>query len=172
MKKILFTLALMVFAVSSVQAEKATDSQFDKEIAAQMINASIQRFPIEEDVSIEDAIDSMKLRANMLNFKMVADLPLSEQIKSMGKDANHMQILAFCDALIAKEMVEFNIIFAGFLPCRIAAVEDADGKGWLVTTNMDMMLHAVDLPEKLQPMAKRVRDTIYSIIEAGQTGDL
>lgn len=158
--------------MTAVQAGKAGDTQFDKDIAAQMINASIQRFEIADDVSIEDAIDSMKLRANMLNFKMVADLPLSEQIKAMGKDARHMQILAFCDALIAKEMVEYNIIFAGFLPCRIAAVEDAEGKRWLVTTNMDMMLHAVELPEKLKPLAKQVRDSIYSIIDAGVNGDL
>jgi uncharacterized protein (DUF302 family) len=83
-----------------------------------------------------------------------------------------MQILAFCDALIAKEMVEYDIIFAGFLPCRIAVIEDQDGKGWIVTTNMDMMLHAVDLPERLQPLAKKVRDSIYSIVDAGVNGDL
>jgi len=172
MKKILLSIALSFFAMNSVFAEKPMDTKFDKEIASQMINASIQRFKIADDVTIDDAIDSMKLRANMLNFKMVADLPLSEQIISMGKESRRMQILAFCDALIAKEMVEFNIIFAGFLPCRIAAVEDANGDSWLVTTNMDMMLHAVDMPEDLKPLAKRVRDTIYSIVDAGVNGDL
>ena len=39
--------------------------------------------------------------------------------------------------------------------------EDSNGKGWIVTMNMDMMLHAVDLPENLQPLAKQVRDTIW-----------
>ena len=114
----------------------------------------------------------MQLRANMLNFKMVADLPLSEQVQAMGQDANYMRILAFCDALIAKKMVEYNIIFAGFLPCRIAVLEDSNGKGWIVTMNMDMMLHAVDLPENLQPLAQQVRDTIYAIVDAGVNGDL
>jgi uncharacterized protein (DUF302 family) len=172
MKTIFAALFLGLTLVGSVSAEKAIQSDFDRDIAMKMIDSSIQRFKLEEDVSIEDAIESMKLRANMLNFKLVADLPLSEQIKSMGEDSKHMQILAFCDALIAKKMVEFNIIFAGFLPCRIAAVEDKDGNAWLVTTNMDMMLHAVDLPDDLKPMAKRVRDTIYSIVDAGVTGDL
>ena len=46
-------------------------------------------------------------------------------------------------------------------------LEDGNGKGWIVTMNMDMMLHAVDLPPELQPLAKRVRDTIYSIVDAG-----
>jgi uncharacterized protein (DUF302 family) len=114
----------------------------------------------------------MTLRANMLNFKLVADLPLSEQVVAMGEDANFMRILAFCDALIAKKMVEYNIIFAGFLPCRVAVLEDSEGRGWIVTMNMDMMLQAVDLPEDLQPLAQRVRDTIYSIVDAGVNGDL
>lgn len=172
MKTIFISLLLSLGLVTSVFADKAIDTNFEKEIVQKMIDSSIQRFKVEEGVSIEDAVESMKLRANMLNFKLVADLPLSEQIKAMGEDSGHMQILAFCDALIAKKMVEYNIIFAGFLPCRIGAVEDKDGQAWLVTTNMDMMLHAVDLPEDLQPMAKKVRDTIYSIIDAGVTGDL
>ena len=44
--------------------------------ASEVIQQSIVKFQIADDVSIEDAIDSMQLRANMLNFKQVADLPL------------------------------------------------------------------------------------------------
>jgi uncharacterized protein (DUF302 family) len=175
MKKLIVPLALVLALASVVQAGSKKDIDtpaFDKAIAQQMIQASIQRFEIAEDVSVEDAIASMQLRANMLNFKLVADLPLSEQVEAMGQDANYMRILAFCDALIAKKMVEHDAIFAGFLPCRIAVLQDSEGKGWIVTMNMDMMLHAVDLPEDLQPLAKQVRDTIYSIVDAGVNGDL
>lgn len=173
MKKILLTLCLLLPLVVQAGEKKSIETPpFDQTIARQMIQDSIQRFPLAEDVTIEDAIDSMKLRANQLNFKLVADLPLSEQVEAMGQDARYMRILAFCDALIAKKMVEYNLIFAGFLPCRIAVVEDAEGKGWLVTMNMDMMLHAVDLPDDLKPLAQQVRDTIYSIVDAGVNGDL
>jgi len=173
MKKILFPLLLLMpLLVQAGEKQKIDTPAFDETIARQMISDSIQRFPLAEDVSIDDAIDSMKLRANTLNFKLVADLPLSEQVKAMGEEARYMRILAFCDALIAKRMVDYDLIFAGFLPCRIAVVEDAEGKGWLVAMNMDMMLHAVDLPEDLKPLAKQVRDTIYSIVDAGVNGDL
>jgi uncharacterized protein (DUF302 family) len=176
MKKITVVIAALTIALAGIsQAGSKTEittPAFDKAIAQQMIDNSIQRFEIAEGVTVDDAIDSMKLRANGLNFKLVADLPLSEQVKAMGEDANYMRILAFCDALIAKKMVEYDIIFAGFLPCRIAVLEDNSGKGWIVTMNMDMMLHAVDLPENLQPLAKQVRDTIYSIVDAGVNGDL
>jgi len=169
----LLSLLLLIPLLAHAGETRTIDTPaFDKLVAQQVVSDSIQRFPLAEDVTIEDAIDSMKLRANNLNFKLVADLPLSEQVKAMGEDARYMRILAFCDALIAKKMVEYDLIFAGFLPCRIAVLEDAEGRGWLVTMNMDMMLHAVDLPKDLQPLAEQVRDTIYSIIDAGVNGDL
>lgn len=168
-------IGFLLLAASVVQAEQKKRIEtppFDETVARQMVQNSIQKFKINEDVSVEDAIDSMKLRANNLNFKMVADLPLSEQVKAMGQKANYMRILAFCDALIAKKMVEYDIIFAGFLPCRIAVLKDNKGQGWIVTMNMDMMLHAVELPDDLKPLAAKVRDTIYSIVDAGVNGDL
>lgn len=170
--------ALAAFALTAapLQAaenkDQAEQPKVDKAVAQQMVQSSIQKFQIADGVSVDDAVASMNLRANMLNFKLVADLPLSEQVKAMGEDANYMRILAFCDALIAKRMVAYDIIFAGFLPCRIAVVEDNDGTGWIITMNMDMMLYAVDLPEDLQPLAVQVRDTIYSIVDAGVNGDL
>ena len=175
MKKMLVSIVLAIGLSAAVHAGSKKEIEtpaFDKAVAQQMISNSIQRFEIADGVSVDDAVQSMQLRSNMLNFKLVADLPLSEQVKAMGEDANYMRILAFCDALIAKKMVEYDIIFAGFLPCRIAVLEDGEGKGWIVTMNMDMMLHAVDLPEDLQPLAKKVRDTIYSIVDAGVNGDL
>ncbi|MGV6825894.1 MAG: DUF302 domain-containing protein [bacterium] len=171
--RVLVTL-VMIFALSApaFAGGHAKDKGMDPAMMQQMVAQSMQIYDIADDVSIQDAIDSMMLRANTLNFKMVADLPLSEQVKAMGEDARYMRILAFCDALIAKKMVEFNPIFAGYLPCRIAVIEGADGKGKLVTMNMDMMLHAVELPPELKPLAQTVRDNIYSIIDAGVNGDL
>ena len=127
MKTIISAVVLLATAASislpAVAKQSIQTPEFDKTVAQQMVQNSIQKFEISEGVSVEDAIASMQLRANMLNFKLVADLPLSEQVKAMGQDANYMRILAFCDALIAEKMVNYDIIFAGFLPCRIAVVE-------------------------------------------------
>ena len=71
-----------------------------------------------------------------------------------------------------RDRVEHDIIFAGFLPCRIAVLKDSKGRGWIVTMNMDMMVEGVSLPKDLQPLAIKVRDTIYSIVDAGVNGDL
>lgn len=135
-------------------------------------NLNMIRCPLAADISIDDAIDSMKLRANVRNFRLVAHLPLSKQVVSMGEKSRRMEIFQFCDALIAKRMVEYNMIFAGFLPCRIAVVADAKGKGWLITMNMDSLLKAASITPKLKVLGQTVRDSIYSIMSAGISGDL
>lgn len=128
--------------------------------------------PIDEGVSMEEAIDSMKLRANSVNFKLVAHMPLSEQVESMGGKSNRMEIFQFCDAMIAAQMVGHNIAFAGYLPCRIALIEDQNKKPWLVTLDMDVLMSDASLPDNLKKLAMVVRNNIYSIIGAGAEGDL
>lgn len=168
MKK-LFIAALFLFGMSANSyAEEMTE--LPEGCADKGMN--IVTCPLAEDVSMDDAIDSMKLRANGLNFKLVAHMPLSEEVKAMGEDSKRMEIFQFCDALIAKKMVEHNVIFAGFLPCRIALIEDKAGKPWLVTLNMDAMLKGTELPPNLRKLGLQVRNTIYSIVQAGADGDL
>lgn len=173
-KTLLAALFLTCFASVTYAATPSagTGVAMTPEMMRGLVRQTMQIWPLDEGVSMDDAVASMKLRANNLNFKLVAELPLSKQVEAMGQTARRMDILAFCDALIAKEMVEFDPIFAGFLPCRIALIEGADGKGMIVTTNMDMMLSAVDLPPNLVKLAEKVRDSIYSIVDAGVTGDL
>jgi len=129
--------------------------------------------PLAPGVSFDEAIQSMKLRANALNIKLVAELPLSKQVEATtGKPQRRMEIFQFCDALTAKAMVDANIDFAAYLPCRIALIEDAKGKGWLVMVNLDEILAGYKLEPAMAENAKGVRDTLLSIMDAGVTGDL
>ncbi len=168
LSNLLFLLALFAFIPMQVQAMEMVE--LPEGCADKGMNIIV--CPLAEDVSMDDAIDSMKLRANGLNFKLVAHMPLSEQVKAMGQDSRRMEIFQFCDALIAKQMVEYNVIFAGFLPCRIALLEGADGKASIVTLNMDAMVKSVELPPNLQKLGLQVRNTIFSIVQAGVEGDL
>ena len=168
MKKMILALLLGLGMMTSAQVSAM---EMDKETMSQMVQHSIQKWKLNDGVSVQDAIESMQLRANLLNFMQVADLPLSEQVKALDKEGPYIRILAFCEAAIANEMVKIDIIYTGFHPCRIAVVEDAEGQGWITTMNMDMMLNAVELSPELEVLAKRVRDVIYEIVEAGVAGE-
>jgi uncharacterized protein (DUF302 family) len=136
------------------------------------IEDTVVKQRINEGISMDDAVESMKLRANLLNMKLVAELPLSKQIEAMGKKARRMEIYQFCDPLTAQRMVEANINFAAYLPCRIALVEDEKGQGWLVMMNPDMMLTGATLSAELKKQATEVRDNLLEIMDAGTKGEL
>ncbi len=168
MKKLLLSGLLMLGLAWNVQAEEMFElSEQCSEDVMNMIKCKVA-----EDVSSDDAIDSMKLRANFLNFKLVGHMPLSEQVKAMGGESNRMEIFQFCDAMIAAQMVKHSMAFAGYLPCRITLVEDDEGQPWLITLNMDKTMGEAGLPKELQKLGMKVRNNIYSIITAGAEGDL
>ena len=133
---------------------------------------TVVKMPLAEDVSIDDAIDSMLLRANGLNFKLVARQPLYKELEAMGVETRHVEIFQFCDARIAARMLAENIDFAAYLPCRITLIEDQDGKAWLVTLDLDKVMQMADLPPNLKELAIKVRDTMNEIMTAGANGDL
>lgn len=133
---------------------------------------TVFKMPLAEDVSIDDAIDSMLLRANGLNFKLVARQPLYKELEAMGVETRHVEIFQFCDARIAARMLAENIDFAAYLPCRITLIEDQDGKAWLVTLDLDKVMQMADLPPNLKELAIKVRDTMNEIMTAGANGDL
>ena len=136
------------------------------------IGQTVVKIPLADGVSPEDAIDSMKLRANVLNFKLVAHQPLSKELEAMGVKTTRMEIFQFCDPRIARRMVSHDISFAAYLPCRIAMVEDENGKVWLIMMNLDMFIGSADLPPELEKDALRVRDSLNEIMQAGADGDL
>jgi len=158
--KALLLLVLMTLAPLAFSAEPMS------------ISETVLKMPLADDVSMDDAVDSMKLRANSLNFKLVAHLPLYKELESMGIETKRIEIFQFCDARIAHEMLQYNLDFAAYLPCRIALLQDADGKAWLVTLDLGKVIPSANLPPELLTKAEQVRDTIKSIMEAGANGEL
>jgi len=128
--------------------------------------------PLADGVSMDDAVESMKLRANGLNFKLVAHQPLYKELQAMGLQSRRIEIFQFCDARIAQAMIAYDKRFAAYLPCRIALLEDEASKAWLLTVNLDLLIPSAGLPPELLEKAHRVRDSIREIMEAGAIGDL
>ena len=168
MKNILITaLFLLGFSFNAQAADLVSLADSCEDAEMNMIKCRVI-----DDVSFDDAIESMKLRANMLNFKLVGHMPLSEQVAAMGGKSNRMEIFQFCDAMIAAQMVKYSLSFAGYLPCRISVIEGDEGETWLITLNMDKTMSEASLPKELQGLGLQVRNNIYSIISAGTEGDL
>ncbi len=135
------------------------------------ISQTVSKLPLAEDVSADDAIVALKSKAIELNMKFVAHQPLSKELKARGIKSGRLEIFQFCNPEDAYKMVKFNPIFAAYMPCRIALVEDEQGKIWLMMINLDMLINNTSLPAELKAIASRINNTLTQIMEAGATGD-
>lgn len=137
------------------------------------IAKTVIKMPIAEEVSIDEAIESMQLRANSLNIKQVAHQPMYKEFEALElPDIFRIEIFQFCNVQIAKAMIEFEMSFAAYMPCRIAVMQDKAGQGWLIMMNPELFINSTNLPAELKVQAEKIRDDLMSIIQAGANGDL
>ncbi len=135
----------------------------------------VYKVAIDHGVSLADAAESMRLRANALNLKLVAELPLSKQVEAITNQPQRtVTIYQFCDAVLAKDLIDMNLDFAVYMPCRIALIEDAKGQGWLVMmdVNVDAVAKEKRLPQVLKDRVNAVRNSLIDIMRAGAKGEL
>jgi len=135
--------------------------------------ATIWRAKVAEDVSFEDLEESIDSIANERNIRNVGELPLSRQVELMtGEKQRMIKIYQFCNPLTAVRMLEHNLAYSAYLPCRISIVEDKTGQLWLYTLNMNMMIHGgKPLPPALKEEALGVKDIILDILNRGAAGE-
>ena len=143
-----------------------------------MISVMTDKMEVAEDVSFDDAVDSMKLRANEVNFKFVGHSPLWKDITAItGEPTPRVEIFQFCDAMVARKILDYAPEFVVFLPCRIALLEDAQGKLWVMTLDWDVnWLNLAQNPnsvldKELREEANRIRESMRYIMEGAATGD-
>ncbi len=177
MKKILSMVFLMALAFAGPAAAGSqgggdgSAKGMPEGMQAFDINQTVLKVPLAEGVSAEDAIDAIKSRAIALNMKFVAHQALSKELAARGVDSGRLEIFQFCNPGDAHKMVSHNIIFAAYMPCRIALVEDNDGQLWLMMMNLDMLINATPLPPDLQEVAENVNETLKAIMYAGANGE-
>ena len=135
------------------------------------MKVQIARVQIQDGVSFDDAIESLKLRANQHNLKFVGASPLYKEIEALtGKPSKRMEIFSFCDGLTAQQMISADPMMISFMPCRIALVEDVAGKRWVISMMMDeAMIRA--LPANIRKNAERVMNSMKDMMLAASNGD-
>ena len=135
--------------------------------------ATIWKVEVEQGLSATDVEEAMVSTANEHNIKNVGELPLYKQVESMtGNPYRFMKIYMFCNALTAAKMADYSDAFTAYLPCRVALVEDKQGKLWIISLNMDLMIFGGSpLPPFLKEEAIKVKAIIQDIMKRGASGE-
>ncbi len=129
---------------------------------------------VEEDIEIEDVIDSMKAVAMDNNMLVVSDTIMFRdgEKDTFGNDTRHVEIVAFCNKQIARDFIDYSVAFGAFMPCRVTLTRGTDGALYLSTMKLDLMIAGgYPLTPKMLKMAEKVRDTMYMIADKAAQGD-
>jgi uncharacterized protein (DUF302 family) len=136
------------------------------------VQLQIARIQIQDSVSFDDAVESLKLRANQHNLKFVGVNALYKEIEALtGKPSKRIEIFNFCDGLTANKMLTADPQMIAFMPCRIALIEDKEGKRWVISMMMDLkMIQA--MPADTRKSAEHVMEAMKDMMVAASRGDL
>ena len=130
--------------------------------------------PVEDpSLTPEDVKESLKSLASARDFLFVGEAPFYKQVQAItGQPYRHISFMSFCDAQVGKMMAEYRDAYTGFMPCRISVVEDKDGKLWMHSMNLDMMIYGGrKLPPELRKEALRVSKVIQEMMQGAAKGE-
>ncbi|MEO5347024.1 MAG: DUF302 domain-containing protein [Magnetococcus sp. YQC-9] len=151
-----------------------------KDFASQLLDtldpglAMVWAVPVENpDLTPNDIKESLKSLASAKDFLFVGEAPFYKQVEAVtGQPYRHVEFLSFCDAKVGKMMADYQDAYTAFMPCRIAVVRDKQGKLWLYSMNLDMMIHGgKTLPPELRKEALRVRNVIKDLMTGAAKGE-
>jgi len=125
---------------------------------------------VEEGIEAQDVIDAMMSKASEINMKYVGNLPLHKELRARGVESAHLEIFQYCNPEDARKIVDLDMAFSAYLPCRITLIEE-DGQLYLTMMDLDLLIKIANLDENLLKIAYRVRDSLQEIMEAGATGE-
>jgi uncharacterized protein (DUF302 family) len=164
--RILISLLLAITAQFAVAAEPVDGISYTD------VKLQIARIQVQDSVSFDDAVESLKLRANQRNLKFIGVNQIYKEIASLtGKPAKRMEIFNFCDGLTANKMLTADPLMIAFMPCRIAILEDMQGKRWVISMMMDIKLIQA-MPDDTRKSAEHVMESMKDMMLAASKGDL
>ena len=134
--------------------------------------AMMYSVPVEEGITVDDVKESLKSIASERNFLFAGESPFYKQVEAItGKPYRYINFMSFCDAKVGKMMADYRDAYTGFMPCRIAIVEDKEGKLWLHSLNLEFMIYGgKELPSELQKEALRVWKNIKDMMDGAAEG--
>lgn len=151
-----------------------------KEFATKMLetgdpgSAMVYSVQVKDGLTPEDVKGSLESLAVARNFMYVGEAAFYKQVEAMTKQPyRHIAFHSFCDPMVGKLMADYNDVYTAFMPCRISLVQDKNGKLWLHTMSLDLMIHGgKELPPDLKKEAMRVWSVIKEIMNGAANGDI
>lgn len=177
----ILALVLLITACSTVKLVTATQPELIGKVRVGMPaidpSTAIYELQVNNGVSYQDVIDSLKSISVGLNFVNPANFPIGEHMKLRGIDPQGVkEVHAFCNLSLGTEIILDHPEFLVFAPCRIAIYEKSD------TYNKLKLFIALDRPtfdlksiknptERAKKSAQELETKLLEIMDKARKGD-
>lgn len=162
-KTIVMTLLALLW-IGNVQADELNSQTYS-------IKQNLLKVAVKNGLKPHDIVEAMKSKAVEMNMKLVGHQPISRELAARGIKSGSLEIMQFCNPYDARTMVKSNPLFAAYMPCRIALVEDDEKKLWLLMLDLDVLIDDTPLPLATKKTAARINESMKAILKAGSTGE-
>jgi uncharacterized protein (DUF302 family) len=140
-------------------------------------STAIYELAVNEGVSYQDVIDSLKSLSEGLNFVNPANFPIGEHMKLRGVDPQGMKdVRSFCNLSMGTEIILDHPEFLVFAPCRIAIYEKPDAnnklKLFIAMDRPTYDLKSIKNPtERARKSAQELETVLLEIMDRARKGD-
>lgn len=185
---ILKTIAWIVLSIAitscaaSLNAKKQPESNTIKAmpngLPSMDTSTAIYEVTVNEGVSYQDVIDSLKSVSEGMNFVNPANFPIGEHMKLRGVDPQGVkEVHSFCNLSMGTEIILDHPEFLVFAPCRIALYEKPDSnkklKLYLGLDRPTFDLNSIKNPsERAKKSAQELEDALINLIDKARKGDI
>jgi len=140
-------------------------------------NSALYEVAVQDGVSYQDVVDSLKSISEGMNFVNPANFPIGEHMKLRGIDPQGIkEVRSFCSLSMGTEIILDHPEFLVFAPCRIAIYEKPDANKQLkLFIGLDRPtydLRSIKNPtERAQLSAQELEDALIQLIRRASEGD-
>jgi uncharacterized protein (DUF302 family) len=138
---------------------------------------AIYELPVNDGVSYQDVVDSLKSLSEGLNFVNPANFPIGEHIQLRGIDPQGIkEVRSFCNLSMGTEIILDHPEFLVFAPCRIAIYEKPDAnnklKLFIAMDRPTFDLKSIKSPsERAKKSAQELETVLLEIMDKARKGD-
>ncbi len=140
-------------------------------------DTAIYELAVNEGVSYQDVVDSLKSLSEGLNFVNPANFPIGEHMKLRGVDPQGIkEVRSFCNLSMGTEIILDHPEFLVFAPCRIAIYEKPDAnnklKLYIAMDRPTYDLKSIKNPtERARISAQGLETVLLEIMDRARKGD-
>lgn len=139
-------------------------------------DSAIYELPVNEGVSYQDLVESLKSLAEGMNFVNPGNFPIGEHMKQRDIDPQGViEVRSYCNLSMGTEILLDHPEFLVFAPCRIAIYEKMDsGKKrlYIALDRPTYDLRSIQNPtERAKKSAQTLESVLLELMDRARKGD-